>query len=331
MPQKTFQNIELEDVIRTFVPHPVVKIKLLKGGNVNQSYLAETAHGSYALQYLAPAIPSEAANAAVEVANMLNAAGLMAPRFLKDNTGGTMHTMPSGDRFRMYDFIPGKTYDVAPTPAVVQSAAHILQKTHAILAHQTPLLHPIPHFHDTPYIKHKLEERLERLPAEVNALGHDVHRELGEALLTPQEAGPNIPIHGDPKLSNFIFDDSDTAVGIIDLDTTMYHSKFIDIGDAMRSWCNPCMEDDPASALSAPYVEAFIAGYLGTDATLEERRVMLKATRLIALELSARFLIDVVDDNYFGFDAAKWPTRRAHNIARAQAQYNLAASAQHFA
>jgi hypothetical protein len=49
----------------------------------------------------------------------------------------------------------------------------------------------------------------------------------------------------------------------------------------------------------------------------------LRATQQIAWELSARFLIDLVRDDYFGFDAKKYASRRDHNMARAIAQLRL--------
>jgi hypothetical protein len=56
----------------------------------------------------------------------------------------------------------------------------------------------------------------------------------------------------------------------------------------------------------------------------QERARHLRATKQITLELAARFLIDVVHDAYFGFDTARYPHRRAHNVARARGQYHLA-------
>jgi len=105
------------------------------------------------------------------------------------------------------------------------------------------------------------------------------------------------------------------------------HTRAIDLGDALRSWCNRTAEDNPAATFDVAFFEAAADGYtaaFGSASRTAERAVHLRATQQMALELAARFLIDVVRDVYFGFDATRYPTRRAHNIARALGQYHLA-------
>jgi len=116
-------------------------------------------------------------------------------------------------------------------------------------------------------------------------------------------------------------------VGIIDFDTILRHARAIDLGDAFRSWCNRTAEDDPDATFDSAFCEAAASGYaqgFGIPSSLEERVRHLRAIKQITLELTARFLIDVVHGTYFGFDAARYPHRRAHNVARACGQYHLA-------
>ena len=123
------------------------------------------------------------------------------------------------------------------------------------------------------------------------------------------------------------FDDLGHAVGIIDFDTILRHARAIDLGDAFRSWCNRTVEDDPDARFDVAFFEAAASGYaqgFGMPSGPEERAGHLRATKQLTLELAARFLIDVVHDAYFGFDAARYPHRRAHNVARARGQYHLA-------
>jgi hypothetical protein len=56
----------------------------------------------------------------------------------------------------------------------------------------------------------------------------------------------------------------------------------------------------------------------------KERARYLRATKQITLELTVQLLIDVVHDTYFGFDAARYPHRRAHNVTRARGHSHLA-------
>ena len=98
---------------------------------------------------------------------------------------------------------------------------------------------------------------------------------------------------------------------------------------AGRTHCDPCgvWEDDPEARFDVAFFEAAASGYaqgFGLPAGPQERARYLRATKQITLELTARFLIDVVHDAYFGFDAARYSHRRAHNVARARGQYHLA-------
>ena len=129
------------------------------------------------------------------------------------------------------------------------------------------------------------------------------------------------------KISNLIFDALGHAVGIIDFDTILRHARAIDLGDAFRSWCNRTAEDDPDATFDVAFFEAAASGYAegsGMPSGPQERARHLRATKQITLELATRFLLDVVHDTYFGFDAARYPHRRAHNMARARGQYHLA-------
>lgn len=133
-------------------------------------------------------------------------------------------------------------------------------------------------------------------------------------------------IHADLKISNVVFDNG-RAVGIIDFDTLLWHYPAVDLGDAYRSWCNRTAEDDPHATFDTTLFDAAEAGYAegrGVALNLETRNLHLRATKLIALELASRFLIDVVRDNYFGYDPKRYPSRKAHNLARAVGQFHLA-------
>jgi hypothetical protein len=45
---------------------------------------------------------------------------------------------------------------------------------------------------------------------------------------------------------------------------------------------------------------------------------------VVCIELAARFCVDAFDDSYFGWDPARFPSRRAHNLVRARGQLALA-------
>jgi len=181
----------------------------------------------------------------------------------------------------------------------------------------------IPHFHDTDFVLTELQNVQPRLPDAVRGIADDILTTLPSLIVADE---PQQLIHRDLKISNLIFDDLGHAVGIIDFDTILRHARAIDLGDAFRSWCNRTSEDDPDATFNVAFFEVTASGYaesFGMPSGPEERARHLRATKQITLELAARFLIDVVHDTYFGFDAARYPHRRAHNVARARGQHHL--------
>jgi hypothetical protein len=56
---------------------------------------------------------------------------------------------------------------------------------------------------------------------------------------------------------------------------------------------------------------------------LDFHDLAMNAMRTICLELAARFLIDIVHDDHFGWDSTLYTSRADHNFARAKAQYDI--------
>jgi len=135
-------------------------------------------------------------------------------------------------------------------------------------------------------------------------------------------------MHGDPKVNNVLIDTSTRqAVGMIDLDTVKPGLVHYDIGDCLRSACNPLGEevDNLESVRFEPALcSAILSGYLSKarDFLLtSDYEYLFDAIRLIAFELGLRFFTDHLEgDVYF-------KTRReGHNLQRALVQFKLAES-----
>jgi len=139
---------------------------------------------------------------------------------------------------------------------------------------------------------------------------------------------PLRPIHGDPKVNNVMIDDTTgKAISIVDLDTVKPGLVHYDIGDCMRSGCNPHGEDaeDWEAVHFDPEIgAAILEGYL-TEARLflteADYAYLFDAIRLIAFELGLRFFTDhLAGDVYF---KVKYP---GHNLQRALVQFKLTES-----
>ena len=136
------------------------------------------------------------------------------------------------------------------------------------------------------------------------------------------------PIHGDPKINNVMIDESTgQAVGLIDLDTVKPGLVHYDIGDCLRSCCNPVGEeaDNPEDArFDLSLCEAILAGYLSVARGFLsdwDLHYLPDCIRLIPLELGMRFLTDHLEgDVYFHTD---YP---GHNLHRAAVQFQLTES-----
>ncbi len=129
-------------------------------------------------------------------------------------------------------------------------------------------------------------------------------------------------IHGDPKVSNVMIDDSTArAVAMIDLDTTKPGLIHYDFGDCIRSTCNPAGEEpeNPADAhVDMEALREVASGYLASAGGFlsdADRALLYDSVRMIAFELSLRFFTDYLNGSrYF---RVNYPE---HNLRRATVQ-----------
>jgi Ser/Thr protein kinase RdoA (MazF antagonist) len=136
------------------------------------------------------------------------------------------------------------------------------------------------------------------------------------------------PIHGDPKVNNVLLDTATgQAVSLIDLDTVKPGLVHYDIGDCLRSGCNPLGEEMTRweeVRFDADLCQAILQGYLsqaGDSLTAQDYAHLFDAARLIAFELGLRFFTDYLAGNVY-FKARS----REHNLIRALVQFQLTAS-----
>jgi hypothetical protein len=134
-------------------------------------------------------------------------------------------------------------------------------------------------------------------------------------------------VHGDLKISNLIFRRAPLAgICLVDLDTVSRGTIAFELGDAMRSWCNPAGEDVTSVRFELPTFVAAMRGFRAeADAIVspDERASVVVGLETVCIELAARFAVDVFDDSYFGWDPARFSSRRAHNLVRARGQLAL--------
>jgi len=130
--------------------------------------------------------------------------------------------------------------------------------------------------------------------------------------------------HNDTKFNNILFDSSDHATCIVDLDTVMPGSILFDFGDSIRTGANTADEDEKDLSkvdINLPIYEAYTRGFLkSTLSTLTEDEInnLAFSARFMTFIIGLRFLTDFIDgDTYF---RTSYPD---HNLVRARVQFRL--------
>ncbi|MEH2289954.1 phosphotransferase enzyme family protein [Nostoc sp.] len=191
-------------------------------------------------------------------------------------------------------------------------------------------------FHITPFYLQHYEEVLPKINApqssEVNyCLQFVSDRQAFAHILENAKAEGKLPLrlmHGDPKINNVMFDIvTQQAVSVIDLDTVKPGLVHYDIGDCLRSGCNPAGEETEnweSIYFDTDLCQEILQGYLAVAKaflTENDYAYIYDAIRLITFELGLRFFADYLAGNvYF---KVKHPE---HNLARAIVQFKLTES-----
>lgn len=299
-------------------------------GLINATFRIDSPAGTFALQRLSPIFGREVHDDIEAVTGHLEARGLLTPRLVRTADGALDHDDGDGV-WRVLTWIDGQCVDRLTSDAQACSAGALLGRFHAALA---DLEHAFVHrrigVHDT-------AAHLGRLRAALR--DHAEHPEydrvapLGEAILREAETLPTLPlqpervVHGDPKVNNLLFDRNGRGVALVDLDTVARMPLVLELGDAFRSWCNPSGEDATEARFATGRFEAALDGYFSSARAMitePERAGLVGGTRTIMVELAARFCWDALEDRYFGWDRARFPSRSAHNQVRARGQLALA-------
>ncbi|HEY3449925.1 MAG TPA: phosphotransferase [Myxococcales bacterium] len=300
-------------------------------GLINRTYLVEGRAGNVVVQRLHPVFAG-AVNEDIEaVTAHLAAKGLNTPRPVRCDDGALWVDGLDERPWRALSFVSGESLDRVGSPELAREAARLVASFHLAVADLSwDYRHVRVGVHDTAKHLGTLRQALKdheahRLFAEVAPLASEI---LAAAQRLPDLS--RLPLrhcHGDLKISNILFS-GQKAVCLVDLDTLGRMIWPFELGDAMRSWCNPSGEDVGSAAIDRAIFTAALEGYASVARpasfpTREEALALVDGLATICLELSARFLADALNESYFGFDAARFPARGEHNLLRARGQWAL--------
>jgi len=337
----------------------VCSVEPLGNGNVNSTYRVETSAGSrYVLQRINTAVfahpelvmanlEAVARHAQSRIRQQQLQLPMPVPVVKARASGPTpLLLQERGEHWRLLTHIDGAhSIDVLRSEEQAAEMGRALGRFH-VLVHDLPgeLLHDtLEGFHETPrYYQRYMEFLLPRAGAEGACLGTGDQQEhwcqrfiaarecLVPVLERARAAGrlQQRPIHGDPKVNNVMLcNATGCAVAMVDLDTVKPGLLHYDIGDCLRSACNPAGEeatDLKTVTFNLELAEALLRGYLGearsclSQADLEH---LYDAIRLLPFELGLRFFTDHLAGNvYFKV------SRPRHNLERALVQFRLTES-----
>ncbi len=304
----------------------------ITSGLINQTFLV---HGPdpLILQRLNPIFGPEVNEDIEAVTAHLARAGMQTPRLVRTVDGEPWSRDLEGMVWRALTWVEGETVTTVDSADRARSAGALLGRFHRCLADFEPAFrHRRVGVHDTPRHLAALRRALHRHPEHRNLRQVEPLARAILELAGAQAPCPTLPervVHGDPKITNIIFTDDGAARCLVDLDTLARMPVHLELGDALRSWCNPAGEEAPGQ-LDLELTAAALEGYassVGGMLTDAERGALPGAAQLIATELAARFCADALEERYFGWDRARHTSASDHNLVRARSQLALARSA----
>ncbi len=323
-----------DNVIAHWAEPADCSLRRIGTGLINDTFLLAGPGGEkLVLQRLHTIFAAEVNDDLDAVTRHLAAQGMVTPRLVSTRKGARWIT--HGDRiWRALSFVSGHSIDFVDNPRRARAAGELVGRFHAALdGFEYGYRSDRPGVHDTPLHLQNLaaalrEQRAHRLYDLTAPLAEDLLRQA--ELLRDLTNLPERHSHGDLKISNLLFDETGAAVCLIDLDTLTRMRWPLEMGDALRSWCNPGREDQRPGKLDLDLLAAALEGYSRVTPGMlrrEEIDALTDGLVQICLELACRFATDALNESYFGWDPGRYPGRGEHNLVRAGAMSDLLADA----
>jgi len=313
-------NKELYQAWDHYELEEISDIKSISGGLINESFLVVCEEKNvYIIQKLRKIFSHDLMTDIDVIAGHLEEEGWKCPRPLKTKENMNFALVDS-DIWRVYKYILGNDFSSTSfgekTYFNIGNLLGLFHRSLASLSYAP--LHKIEGFHDKIfYINKALSIKRSYYPIKLQPILDEIIEKLERSskVITSLKQ----LIHGDPRVENILFSPKGKPFTFIDYDTFMFGSIYIDIGDCLRSLMS--LKDD--STLSYRFRE-FVSGYcVGNHKAMVDGSSALSALKYVTLELTLRFLIDSVEQNYFSWDPELYETSSDHNKDRARQSWDL--------
>lgn len=298
-------------------------------GLINRTWLVVDQLHKYILQRVNPMFTADVQHDIDSITRYLHDQGVATPRLIR-TLDDKLYCQTQDQIWRMFDYLDGITVNSVENPDIALQAGSVLARFHrALLDMQYQFRNQRSGVHDTGRHLRHLRTALEARH------GHARYKDIQPLAIEILETASRLPAlpdtvlrkaHGDPKINNFLFDrHTGKGICLLDFDTLGNMALPLEVGDAMRSWCNPAGENSGQAFFSIENFSAGLQGYACGSATFitpQEWTSILPATQLIYVELAARFCADALNENYFSWDSSRFGSHSEHSQVRALSQLN---------
>lgn len=315
---------EAQGVVRTAYGRPNAQAEPLKKGVINSTFLVIDGDQKYILQRMNGMFPTVMMTDFVTVTDHLTAQGWEVPQVIRTINQQSYYQAPDQSWWRLMSFIHSDPAMPVMDKDEYRQIGGLLARMHADLAalNYRPAF-TLPHFHETTYYADRLQAVLHDFTDPDLRIAAETMLKHFKTLVAPVEL-PQQLIHGDPQTSNVLFKNGQPFT-FIDFDTIMVADIWTDLGDMLRALIEDALEHSgvyPAASLAAAIDGYYAHQQLPLDqSTFTEGA--LRATQRIALELGMRFMTDVVEDRYFGFEPHRFSSRLESNSHRGRRQLEI--------
>ncbi len=298
----------------------VSDIREYGSGIINETFLVENKSGEkFILQKQHRLIGKEVLEDIEAVTKILESKNIITPKIIPTKDG-KLYVINDESIWRTLTFIDGKSYKHTDDTKLIKSAGRLIGTFHnALVGTEYTFKHQIPHFHKTDFHINKLKQICS------DNIGSEKYKKLNKSadyIIEEYENNewalnmlPDRIIHGDLKVSNVRFDEKqEHATVLLDLDTLGKDKIVIDIGDAVRSFCNNDNKFD------LEIFKSWIEGYFSSASfiTKEEKNSIPAGIETFILELAARYITDAFEEKYFKLDQDKYSGLFEQNKTKAE-------------
>lgn len=304
-------------------------IDVIDMGLINKTYLVTTATMKFVLQEVSPIFETTINEDSDAVCEHLLRCGIEVPKLYRTAHNERFVSF-SGRIFRALKYIAGNSSHTITSLNMAESAGRVVGQFHAALAdfyydYRSKRRHGGDYrFHKENLVTALKEHRSHDYFARVSILADKMLEDIERITSGLSTTARNV--HGDPKISNIIFDERGEAICLVDFDTLGKSGWSLEIADALRSWCNPNMEDVLDAYVDLNIAESALKGYgamMRGRFTKKEADELVTHSQAITLCLAMRYLADVLNERYWAFDQKRFLRRADHNLLRSQAMYGL--------